>query len=304
MNPSSKTYDPRAFESFWKPFIRVFQAICVSHYSTFHRKQHIGRVVYFVVFSTLHVSLMFYTLINGLHIRIRPNSQRKESPLMFYVNFVAVTGNFVSHTIAHLEPLFTRSNEQEIYRRLNEINEIFALKLNYVTNFNVIKRNFVRKTALFYVCAASISFGYSFFSLPTDISSMLLFLLNRIFAVIIIRARRCQAAFIVNSLSHILIDLQVLLKKQQKSYRPHTTNSSSYCSENIRYLRDVYSNVWLIKNLVSNCFGWSMIAFLMEFSFDLINSSYWAYINIKVYESRSKIIRKQHSQRTPFISID
>lgn len=293
MTPSSKPYDPKAFESFWKPFIRVFQAICVSHYSTFYRTQHIGRLVYFIVFSTLHVSLMFYTLINGLHIQVRPNSQHRESPLMFYVNFVTVTGNFVSHTIAHLEPLFTRNDEQEIYRRLNEINEIFALKFNYVTNFDVIKRKFVRKTVLFYVCAAFMSFGYSFFSLPTDVSSLLLFLLNRIFAVIIIRARRCQAAFIVNALSHILKDLQILLKRQQKNYRPHTTNSSSHCSENIRYLRDVYSNVWLIKNLVSNCFGWSMIAFLMEFSFDLINSSYWAYINIKAYESTSKIIRKQ-----------
>lgn len=292
MNPSPEVYNPKAFVLFWKPFIRFFQAICVSHYSIFHPNNNIYRFIYFIIFSTLHISLMFYTLTHGLHIQLKPIGQHKESPLMFYVSSVSLAGNFISHTIAHLEPLFTRKDEEEIYHRLNKINGIFALKLNYVTNFDVIKQKFVKKTVVFYISIALISFGYSFFSLPSDNFSVLLFLLNRMFAVVIIRARRCQAAFIINSMNNILKDLQVLLKRQQECYRPHSTNSLSHYYENIRYLRDVYSNIWLIKNLIGRCFGWSMIAFLMEFSLDLINSSYWAYINIKVYESSTKIFRK------------
>lgn len=303
MNPSQGVYNPRAFELFWKPFVHFFQVLCVSHYAVFNRTHHIYRLVYFIAFSTLHVSLMFYTLLNGLHIQIRPSSQHKESPLMFYVNFVTVAGNLVSHTIAHFEPLFNRKEEEEIYRRLNEINEIFALKLNYVTNFDVIRRKFIRRTAVFYVLSATVSFGYSFYSLPTDGSSILLFLLNRAFAVVIVRARRCQVTFVVNALSNILRDLQILLERQQKNYRPHTTNSTSCSSEKIQYLRDIYSNVWLIKNLLSSCFGWTMIAFLMEFSFDLINSSYWAYINIKLDESGSNIIRKCRPSKNFVLSI-
>lgn len=287
MYSSHRPYNPSAFKLFWKPFIRVFQAICVSHYSIFYRDCHVGRFIYYIVFTTLHTALMCYALIHGLHIHIKPNGSQKESPLMYYVNFVSVTGNFVTHTIAHLEPLFTRNQEAEIYQRLNEINEIFALKLNYVIDFVAIKRKYIRRTVVFYIFSAVISFGYSFYSVPESTSGILLFLINRFFSVIIIRSRRCQVAFIINALTNSLTDLQILLKRQQKSYR-----ATSVSSDKILYLRDIYSNVWILKNLISDCFGWTLITFLMEFSFDLINSSYWAYISFKVYDSRNKIIRK------------
>lgn len=290
MHQSQGAYNPRAFESFWTPFVRFSQVFCVSHYSTFYRNERVGRIIYFIIFSVLHISLMVYTLLNGLHIQMKPSNKYKTSPLMFYVNFVSVAGNFVTHTVAHLEPFFSRKDEREIYRRLNEINEIFALKLNYVTDFDAIKKKFVRGTMAFFVFTATFSFGYSFFSLPTNDNTIFLFLLNRALAVVVIRTRRIQAAFLINSLSNILIDLQLLLKRQQEDNRQHSTNRSS-SSKNIQYLRDIYSNVWLIKNLISNCFGWSFITFLFEFSFDLINSSYWTYINIKIYTSKNMIIR-------------
>lgn len=147
---------------------------------------------------------------------------------------------------------------------------------------------------LFYFCSTAVSFGYSFLALPTASSDCILFLVNRFIALIVIRARRCYAALIINMQTVILRDLQILLKRQQQNYRPHTTNSMaiSNASEKICLLRDIYSNVWLINNLMSGCFGWSLVTFLLEFSFDLINSSYWAYINIKSNESNNKIIRK------------
>lgn len=146
---------------------------------------------------------------------------------------------------------------------------------------------------IFFIFSSIMSFSYSFFSLPTNEFDMFVYLLNRILSITIIRVRRCQISFHINALSHILLDLQVLLKRQQKNYRPNSSAATILnSSENIRYLRDIYSNVWLLRNLISNCFGWSFIALLMEFSFDLINSSYWAYMNIKIYESSNMIIRK------------
>lgn len=295
MYPLQKSYNARAFELFWKPFVRVFQMVCVSHYSIFYRRHRSIRIVYFVVISILHTLLMFYTLVYGLHIQIRPNKQHKESPLMYYVNFISVAGNFITHTIAHVEPFFTQNQENEIYLRLNGINEIFATEFNYIVDFDAIKRKHIQHTVLFYFCSATVSFGYSFFSLPAVSSDVILFLINRILAVTVIRARRCYAALIINMQTIILQDLQILLKRQQQNYRPHTAANShvtSDASEKIHYLRDVYSNIWMINNLISDSFGWSLVTFLMEFSFDLINSSYWAYINIKSNESNNKIIRK------------
>lgn len=293
MYPSRKMYNPQAFVSFWKPFIRTFQVFCVSHYSMFHSTAHIGRLIYYLTFSGLHIALMVYTLANGLLIQMRPSEKYKESTLMFYVNSISVAGNFITHTVAHLEPLFSRKYEERIYHKLNEINETFALKLNYVTNFDAIRDRFIRRTVLFFTITASVSMGYSFYSLPSDgdVFKTCMFLMNRAFGAVIIRARRCELAFLVNTLSNILLDLQILLKRQQQNYRSNSANSSVDLSENIRYLRDIYSTVWLLKNLISSCFGWSFISFLIEFSFDLINSLYWAYINVKIYDSSNMIIR-------------
>lgn len=294
MYPSQKPYQARALESLCKLFLQFFQMLCVSHYSTFHRKHHLIRMVYFIVASALHTGLMFYTLIYGLHIQIRPNELYSESTLMFYVNFLSMAGNFVTHTIAHVEAFFTQNQEKEIFRRLNEINEVFATEFNYIADFDAIKRKHMHSTVLFYFCSSAASFGYSLFSLPTASSDAALFLVNRFLAVIIIRTRRCYAALVINMQAIVLRDLQILLKRQQLNYRPHTTNAhrASNASQKLLHLRDIYSNIWMVNGLISGCFGWSLVTFLMEFAFDLINSSYWAYINIKSYESSSKVIRK------------
>lgn len=292
MHPSQKVYNPRVFELFWKPFVRFFQALAVSHYSIFYSDKRLSRLIYFVCISTLQISLMIYMLFHGPRVHFIGNKVFKESPLMNYVSFMSIVGNFVTHLVAHLEPLFTQKHEIDIYQRLNEINEIFALKLNYVTDFNLIRKRFIRDTVSFFIFASSLSLGYSMFFLPTDIKNVCIFLICRILSVLMIRSRRCLIAFHINNLTNILHDLQVLLKKQQESYNPNLNESTMSCRENIRYIRDIYSNAWLVKNLLSNCFGWSFITFLLEFSFELINSAYWAYINIKLDKSTGKVIRK------------
>lgn len=291
MHPSGKVYNPKAFELFWRPFVRVFQALGVSHYSIFYSNVGIYCVLNFFGISVIQISLLTYVLINGPRVHYIGNATFRESPLMNYVSFMSIGGNFLTHLVAHLEPLFTQKHEIELYRRLNTINEIFALKLNYVTDFDAIRKDFIRKTISFFVFASTLSFGYSMFFLPTDAKGMVIFLICRILSVTVIRSRRCQIAFHVNNLTNILVDLGVLLKRQQEAYR-NNSNESLNSRENIRHLREIYSNAWLVKNLLSNCFGWSFITFLLEFSFELINSAYWAYVNIKLYNSIGKIIRE------------
>lgn len=155
------------------------------------------------------------------------------------MNFASVAGNFVTHTIAHLEPFFTQNQENEIFKHLDEIHRIFAAEFNYNIDFDAINRNYTQYTVVFYFCSASISLGYSFFSLPAVGNDVILFLINRMLAVVVIRSRRCYAALIINAQTIILRDLQVLLKCQQQNYRPHTTNAApkSLSSEKIHYLR-------------------------------------------------------------------
>lgn len=285
MYRSRRAYNPSDFDGFWKPIVRVFQVFCVSHYSIFNTNIHFYGLIYFIAYTLLHIWVMVHTL---SHIQIHDtNVKYTGSPLMGYVGLISISGNFITHICANLEAFFTRNDEKDIYRKLREINEIFGTKLNYVVDYHAIRCKYLRTTVIFFIFSASLSFGLSFFSL-LNYDNASLFLSSRVASVIMVRVRRCQIAFHINSLTHILWDLQILLKRQQKEYRGTNTGSA----EKIQYLRDVYSNTWLIKNLISSCFGWSLITLLIEFTTELINFLYWAYINAVVYKSMIKLIRK------------
>lgn len=289
MYPSQRAHNPLAFEIFWRPFVRVFQLFGVSHYSIYRSNYNVTGLLYFIGFSTLHILILVFSLKD---VHYLGSSKYKQSPLMYYVSFMSISIDFIEHSVAHLEPFFARKHEEEIYRRLNVINEIFAKKLNYIINFDAVRRKHYRDTITFFVISAIVASGLSFFSLPNDGYSTTMFLLSRIGVVTIIRVRRCQASLIINYISNILMDVQILLKRQQEKHSSNSNAVASDCSERILHIRDVYSNVWLIKNLISSCFGWSFITFLMDFCFDFINSSYWAYIVIKSYKSKKKLLRK------------
>lgn len=303
---SPKNFKPGAFERFWTPFIRffqvdynetpgtiysfcnfihIFQVFCVSHYSIYHRHGRIYRFLYHIAFFAMHAFIMIYTLRTIHHLA---STDFKEIPLMNYVSFMSITGDFVEHAMAHIEPLFTRKQEEEMYRRFEEINTIFATKLNHIVDFEVLRKKQMY-TIGFFIASTIQAFGLSFFSLPTGSFNIFFYLLCRAAAVTIIRVRRCQASIIINLLSNILMDVQILLKQLQENYGP---NCDRHMSENIIHLRDIYSNVWLLKNSFSCCFGWSFFTFVMDYCFDFINSSYWAYITIKTYKSKIKTIRK------------
>lgn len=216
------------------------------------------------------------------------SEKHKEMPLMSYVSFISIAGDFVEHSCAHIEPLFTGKKEEEMYRRFEEINTIFARKLNHVVDFDGIWKN-QKYTIGFFIVSGIQAFGLSFFSLPTGGFNITIYLICRAAAIIIIRVRRFQSSIIINLMTNTLLDVQILLKQSQENYRQ---NSNRHISKNIRYLRDIYSNVWLIRKSLSCCFGYSMLTFLMDYCFDFINSSYWAYITINVIDSRLKLARK------------
>lgn len=285
MYSTKNIHTPGAFEKFWKPFVRVFQVFCVSHYSVYHSNQHVGRLIYHILFFAMHFFTMVYTL-KATHHLANPNY--KEIPLMSVVSYLSISGDLMEHCVAHLEPLFTRRQEEEMYRLFEEIHTIFATKLNHFVDFDVLRKQ-QNHTIGFFIFSAVQAFGLSFFTLPECAYGIFLYLLARAIGTIIIRVRRIQSSIVINLLSNVLKDVRMLLEQSQENYGQ---NSNREKRENIVHLRDIYSKSWLIKNRISCCFGWSFITFIMDYCFDFINSSYWAYIIIKTYKSRMKTIRK------------
>lgn len=257
----------------------------MSHHCIYNRNQQTWRLIYHILISTLHTLIMVYTL-KTTH--LLASSRHKEIPLMSIVSFISMAGDFIEHTVAHIEPLFTRKYEEEMYQIFEEINTIFATKLNHVVDYNALRKK-QNYTIGFFIFSAMQAFGLSFFSLPTEGLTLCFYLMCRAVSVTIIRVRRCQSSFVINLLSNILMDVQVLLKQLQESYHQ---SSNKDLSQNIVHLRDIYSKVWLIKNLISRCFGFSLLVFVLDYCCDFINSSYWAYVIIKTYKSKMKILRK------------
>lgn len=94
------------FEIFWKPFIRVFQACGVAHYSIFrpnlhrHRLKSLLFILYFLVIFFIHELLIVLIIKRALHCennvpeseQVQQPAKHKESALMYYMNTLSIIG--------------------------------------------------------------------------------------------------------------------------------------------------------------------------------------------------------------------
>lgn len=282
-----------SFQAFWIPFERIFQIFCVSHYSIFRPKIHqnwlktLLLVIYFISFSVLHIILIIYTLKHGLHIEVNAAKDFKRSPIMFYVNYMSTSGNLVSHITAHLEAIFMGNKESQLYEKFDQINKIFETKLKYKLNYQQIRRDYLLRIVSFFIFITSVSVLTSYFSLSNAYANKYLFVFIRICGVATIRARGCYILLIIKLFVDFLGHLKKTLILHQNNCQQHLNGlpDPSYPIENILFHRDIYTKLRIAMNLISDVFGWSMITFLAQFSLDLINLSYWIYINSTVVES-------------------
>ena len=289
MSQSTGIKISREFEAFWKPFTRIAQAFCVSHFSIFrpnliqNRSKWLTFWLYFLAIVFVHLSLIVLTTRRALQCEdaLPETEQRrakhKESALMYYVNALSILGGFATHMAAHLEVLFSRKREEEIYEKLQIIDNIFATKLNHMVDYKLRRINFIKKTILTFALFTVTSIASAFINLPDLYHDKYFMQPILILPMIINRLRWCYIALFLMNIGDILNDLQMLLKQQQihsfddASAQPH----SKFARENIRYFREIYSYIWYTITLLSDCFGWSFIFFLVEFTFEFINASYW-----------------------------
>lgn len=288
------------FESFWKPFTRVFQAICVSHYSVFRPSVHnsfrksLPFLIYFTICATAHLALIFTFTSKASRESSHDSVKYKESALMFYINALSIVSNIVIHSTIHLENIFYGKREQQICDKLKLINDIFVTKFDYHADFKARSIKYIRQTVAFYVLIFILTSASTFTPLPDLYDDKFFMPPILILSVIMTQSRSCQIALFLNIIADTLDDLQMLLKQQQtKCFQELAQQMELNVEfENIQYFRKIYSNVWLIVTLMSDCFGWSLIALLAKVVLEFINGSYWFYINLSLHQSISLNIRK------------
>lgn len=277
-NPESST--SMRFNAFWKPIIRVFQLLCISHYSVFqpdlktNRLKKWALLLYYLFFDAMDICTLAYISIDRMNLELFPQSFNKEIPLMYYVHSIGVFGSFITHITTHIETLFKGKSEIEILEKFKEINLIFSAKLKHEVQFNVLRRKLFYESAfVFTLSAIMISAGV----VITVVDYGNNFRCTSIYGIIIVCGRGCQISFMINSLCDCLRNLEIQIKRKHRNI----AIKRSGCSiENIQYFREIYSKIWLIKNLISECYGWSMISFLIQFTMTIINLSYSIYMNL------------------------
>lgn len=304
MSRSNGRTVPCDFEAFWRPFIRTFQAFCVSSYLLFRPnirdnfRQSWLYLMYFLSLASLHISLVILTTSGGLYSENNETEQPmkyKESHLMFYVNSLSIFGSIITHTTIHMEALLGTKHEQQIFEKLRAIDDILATKLNFMVDYKARRAKYMRKVVGTFALTVVLASTSTLATIPNLKTGIEIHFMKpiQIIAIIIIRSRWCYIALLINVIADKLNDLQRLMKKQQqRNVENSSADGCRHARKTIRYFRDIYSNVWIIVNLLSDSCGWSLITFLIEFTFETMNALYWLYINLHLYGSNNINIRK------------
>lgn len=261
-------------ETFWKPHIRAYQGLCVSHYSVFRSKLSANRLkltlyqLYFLLFISSHIGLMYLDCKNVLQLEIQKRSV-KNSPLIVLVNIMSAAGNFINHATLHIEAFAQGKNEKKMYQHFEEISEILKIKLNSPINCGILRKKYCKNFILFFSGLAIVMFVVTYYSIADG--NKYFFVASRIYVVIVICSREMYIALILNVLGEFMVHFQICLSNEENDF-----------PNRIRYYRQIYSKFGIITDLFSSCFGWSFITFLIQFTFDLINLSYWLYIDMTI----------------------
>lgn len=302
MNPPVSVVNE--FEAFWRPFIRAVQLCCASNYNVFrskHRKNTLKSFIlraYFTLYITINMALVTLATVRGLQCEPTSNTtykpQHKESALMYYINSLTVLGNFITNLTVHSEAVLCGKREKKLFEKLELVDSILTNKLNHKPDYKDRRRKFTRKIVSAIALSCILCTASSFSSLPEQHHDKYFMQPILILGCVTIRIRWCYIALILSCVAETLDDLQILLRKHQIKYRKQSNNEadSSDQYDKIRYIREVYSTVWCAIALLSDCFGWTLITFLLSATLQSINASYWLYINMSIYKSMDVNIRK------------
>lgn len=300
------------FRAFWTPFIRAVQLCCASNHNIFRSKQpkksfkSFILLAYITLYIVINMSLVTLATVKGLQCESRLNNsykpQHKESALMYYINSLTVLGNFITHLTVHLEALLCEKREKELFEKLKMVDTFFTKKLNHEPEYKVRRTKFIRKIVRAFMLSCILCTASSFSSLPEQHHDKYFMQPILILGCVTSRIRWCYIALVLSYVAETLNDLQILLRQHQIKNRNESNNESGNSDEydKIRYIREIYSTIWFIIGLLSDCYGWTLITFLLSSTLQSINASYWLYINMSIYKSMDVNIRKSYFIQSVF----
>lgn len=270
------------FIHFWKPYVRFFQFLCISHHGIFRpdlKDQRI-KLISLRIFSIVNVSIQivvsaYFFVCMGTERKLRVVDKFNVSPLFIYVNVGTRFCQLLSFLVIPVEMFFHSHVEHKIFETLQSIDDIFQ-KMNFSIDYGIHRRQQMRKTwLLFTVITIAMIFAYVVnFAIDTLLDLFGILLYSYIF--IVWRMRVFQILFFINAVFDLLgePELKVVMRRQQ-----HRLKYNSAHWKDIQYARKIYSKIWFLKTLISDCFGYSMVLIIVDSAVKIINTGYWFYMD-------------------------
>lgn len=281
------------FLHFWKPFVRTFQFLCISYYGIFRPELKNQRFklfchrLFFILIGVLQLAATYIYFEKALTMKMHAMNKYNVSRIFLYVNVGTRISQFLSQIVIPLETFLKRHAEHELFETFRRIDDIFKNNLKYSIDYRAYRRRQLTQTCLYYIIMISLMVGSSFISGPASSSSInvvhsLLFL----YLLAFWRIRIFQVALYINALNDLLADLKFVMRRQQQRVK---YNAAGW--KDIQYSRRIYSEFSMVRTLIGDCFGYSLILCVVDSSVKVINSVYWFYVNFETIQSNNLHIR-------------
>lgn len=266
---------------FLRWFSNIFDAVCISHLkvvSLGKNRPWLNILLYsHIVCNAFFVLISHYLTYQMITDSIRMNFGRNLSTLFIYINYSESVTNASCQIIAHIEAFVNRYRYQCLINSFEEISDFFYDHLNVTIDFG---QYFWRYMWNVWGCTL---LTFIFFVVPSvdatrDYCGVILY----IYVMLIVRLRVLQ----INMFINVMNDLHRMMNDVLTTSLLMTNSDAMY---NCSY---VYSKLGYVSRLISECFGWSMIATCIQSLVDIINSIYWTYINMDVIRSDNFTISK------------
>lgn len=280
------------FSHFARPFVLIFQLFGLSHYGlsrpdvTNHRLKLNLLRTYLIVHVVFHATIVYYSSAVGVTIRLHGMEDYHISTFCVIVNVWSRCSEILSFLLIPIETYFKRKSEQQIFETIECIDALLQQKMKYdVDNRMRCRRQLVRTWLWFVVSVAILTTSLSI-SVPLDMSNRSYGISVMLFTLFILRLRIFQTAFFINAVIGLLDDLKMAMQRQQQRFK---YNIAGW--RDIQYARKIYSKIWLLRILISECYGVSMIFFVTDSSAKLVTSAYWIFLNSQSVQSTVLDIR-------------
>lgn len=272
-----------SIKQFLRSFCYFFDVFCISHTNAVEsNKLWVKVLLHTHIFCNAAFLLICHHIIYQMLAKsMQKNYERNQNTLFIYINYSEFVTNLSSQLIAHIEAFMNRHRYQRLLDNLQQIESLFKINLNYQIDYGRFRWHHIWNVWGYFTLTFLLLYGsHLFFPSETDaeesFTSFGIILYGYI--MLIVRLRTLQVNMFIRLLGDFQIHMNEVLAKHQCS-NVYYAKRLNVDGEAILECNYIYMNIWHASKLISECFGWSMVATCVQSLVDIMNTVYWTFVN-------------------------